>query len=92
MTVNGIFSISPTAVEVRKWLAACADWIEQDFVAERSCFCTGTVHAVDARSVQRSDVDVQTAADGGDILDILRFIGHDGLRRMPAEYWRHRLP
>ena len=56
---------------------ACADWIEQDFVAERSCFCTGTVHAVDARSVQRSDVDVQTAADGGDILDILRFIGHD---------------
>ena len=42
-----------------------------------SCFCTGTVHAVDARSVQRSDVDVQTAADGGDILDILRFIGHD---------------
>ncbi len=72
-----IFSISPTAVEVRKWLAPAPTGSSRILWPSEAAFCTGTVHAVDARSVQRSDVDVQTAADGGDILDILRFIGHD---------------
>ena len=38
----------------------------------------GAEHSLDAALVQRADVDVQAAADGTDVLDILRLIGHDG--------------
>ena len=49
----------------------------------------GAEHPRDAALVQRANVDVQPAADGGDILNILRLVGHDGAAAAGQQDVRH---
>ena len=57
---------------------AGADRIEQRHMAQFLRLCGCQFHALDAPFVERSDVDIETAADRCDVLHIPRLIGHDG--------------
>ena len=55
-----------------------AHGVKQNHMVQLVRLFAGAEHPLNAALVQRADVDVQAAADGGDVLDILRLIGHDG--------------
>ena len=52
-------------------------------------FFAGKEHPFDASLVQRSDVDVQSAADCCDIFDIIRLITHDRAAAAGEQYVCH---
>ena len=51
--------------------------IQQDRVSQVCGLPAGPVHSLNAPLIQSTDVDVQPAANGSDVLHILRLIGHD---------------
>ena len=52
--------------------------VQQQHMVQLRRLLPGPEHPLDAPLVQGADVDVQTAADGGDVLHVLRLVGHNG--------------
>ena len=52
--------------------------VQQDGVAQRGGLFARPVHRLDAPLVEGADVQIQAAAEGRDVLHVLRLVGHDG--------------
>ena len=52
------------------------------FISSLSC----QEHTFDAALVERSDIDIESSADSGDILDIIRLVRHDRAASAREQY------
>ena len=72
-----------------KAAGTCSYRIQQNGVVQFLRLFSRKMHAPDTALIQGADIDIQSSADGSDILDVLRLIRHDRASPARKDHVRH---